>query len=137
MVSKSTSATLNARRELGKVTFRKDFWDCYLDQGKQWAKGPVIIYRLGGGGDKRGDQSKLRTQKGRSLKTLEGFRGGTTQIWLENEDMVGGSRKSSNFIRGHHFSEVHSKGGSAKFHLVFAPPPLPQTINNDRSLIAK
>ena len=90
----------------------------------------------GGRGGQRGDQSKLRTQKGRSLKTLEGFRGGTTQIWLENEDMVGGSRKSSNVIMGDHFSEVHSKGGSAKFHLVFGPP-LPQTINNDRSLIAK
>ena len=48
----------------------------------------------------------------------------------------GGSRKSSNVIMGDHFSEVHSKGGSAKFHLVFGPP-LPQTINNDRSLIAK
>ena len=34
-----------------------------------------------------GDQSSLRTQKGGSLKTLEGFRGGTTQICLENGDM--------------------------------------------------
>ena len=37
-----------------------------------------------------GDQSQLRTQKEGSLKTLEGFRGGTTQIFLENEDMGGG-----------------------------------------------
>ena len=45
----------------------------------------------------------MRTQKGGSLKTLEGFRGGTTQICLENKDMgTGGgrSRKSSNVIRG-------------------------------------
>ena len=48
---------------------------------------------------------------GGSLKTLEGFRGGTTQICLENEDMVGGSRESSNAIRGDHFSEVTFKGG--------------------------
>ena len=36
---------------------------------------------------------------GGTLKTVEGFRGGTTQICLENEDM-GGSRKSSKVIRG-------------------------------------
>ena len=68
-----------------------------------------------------GDQSQLRTQKEGSLKTLEGFRGGTTHIFLENEDMGGwggGSRKSSNVIREDHFSEVTFKGGSAKFHLV-------------------
>ena len=67
-----------------------------------------------------GDQSQLRTQKEGSLKTLEGFRGGTTQIFLENEDMGGGrgSRKSSNVIREDHFSEVTFEGGSAKFHLV-------------------
>ena len=55
----------------------------------------------------------MRTQEGGSLKTLEGFRGGTTQICLENEDMGGGggSRKSSNVIRGDHFSEVTFKGG--------------------------
>ena len=37
----------------------------------------------------------------------------------------GGSRKSSNVIRGDHFSEVTFKGGSAKFHFVkpqFPPP---------------
>ena len=33
------------------------------------------------------------------LKTVEGFRGGTTQICLENED-IEGSRKSSKVIRG-------------------------------------
>ena len=119
-----------------KLPFAKTSRTVTGTRANKWAQGPVIIYHLGGGGDKRGDQSKLRTQKGRSLKTLEGFRGGITQIWLENEDMVGGSQKSSNVIMEDHFSEVHSKGGSAKFHLVFGPP-LPQTINNDRSLIAK
>ena len=66
-----------------------------------------------------GDQSQLRTQKEGSLKTLEEFRWGTTQIFLENEDMGGGggSRKSSNVIREDHFSEVTFKGGSAKFPL--------------------
>ena len=42
-----------------------------------------------------GDQSQLRTQKEGSLKTLEGFRGGTTQIFLENEDMGGGGDRES------------------------------------------
>ena len=37
--------------------------------------------------------------KGGLLKTLDGLRGGGHQICLENEDM-GGSRKSSNVIRG-------------------------------------
>ena len=44
----------------------------------------------------------LRTEKGGSLKTLEGFRGGgTTQICLENEDMEEGgeSRKTSKVIK--------------------------------------
>ena len=52
--------------------------------------------------------------KGGSPKTLEGFRGGTTQICLENKDMWGGgggSRKSSKVIRGDHFSVVTFKGG--------------------------
>ena len=59
------------------------------------AKGPVIV-----GGDHLifgRTKSWLRTQKGRSLKTLEGFIGGTTQICLENEDMGeggGGDRES-------------------------------------------
>ena len=50
-----------------------------------------------------------------SLKSLEGVRGGTTQICLENEGMEGGggagSRESSKNIRGDHFSEVTFKGG--------------------------
>ena len=46
------------------------------------------------------------------MKSLEGVRGGTTQICLENEGMEGGgSRESSKIIRGDHFSEVTFKGG--------------------------
>ena len=47
------------------------------------------------------------------MKTLEGFRGNTTQICLENDGMGGGgrgSRKSSSVFRGDHFSEVTFKG---------------------------
>ena len=46
-------------------------------------------------------------------KSLEGFRGGTTQICLENEGMgEGGDReKSSRVIRGDDFGEVTFKGG--------------------------
>ena len=44
-------------------------------------------------GEKKGDQSKLRTQKGESLKILKGFRRRTTQICLENKDMGGGIAK--------------------------------------------
>ena len=29
-------ATLETRRELGRVDFRKDFWDCYWGQGENW-----------------------------------------------------------------------------------------------------
>ena len=44
--------------------------------------------------------SRNRTQKARSLKTLEGFRGGTSQICLENEDMGGGDRQSHQRLLG-------------------------------------
>ena len=57
----------------------------------------------GGGGGRRifwgGSVITENPKGGGSLKTVEGFRGGTTQICLENEDM-GGSRKSSKVIRG-------------------------------------
>ena len=48
----------------------------------------------------KGGSVVTENPKGGSLKNLEGFRGGTTQICLENEDMAGGLRKSSNVIRG-------------------------------------
>ena len=47
----------------------------------------------GGGGRGR------RILRGGSLKTLEGFRGGTTQICAENEDM-GGIRESHQMLLG-------------------------------------
>ena len=44
----------------------------------------------------------MRTQKGGSLKSLEGFRGEITQICLENKDMRGGggSLQRSNIQMG-------------------------------------
>ena len=74
-------------------------------------QGPVIIYPLE-------ISRNSRTQKGGSLKTLEGFREGTTQICLENEHMwwVGGGErrqglwKSSKVIRWDHFREVTFRG---------------------------
>ena len=55
----------------------------------------------------------MRTQKGGSLKTLEGFiRGRTTKMYLENEDIGRGVwRKSSKVIKADHFSEVTFKEG--------------------------
>ena len=69
------------------------------------AKGPVIIYHLGGGGGGGGGSEDFggdhlifkRTEggisrnwepkRGGSLKILEGFRGGTTQICLNNASL--------------------------------------------------
>ena len=57
----------------------------------------------GGGGGRRtfwgGSVVTENPKGGGSLKTVEGFRAGTTQICLENEDL-GGSRKSSKVISG-------------------------------------
>ena len=62
----------------------------------------------------KGGSVVTENPKGGSLKSLEGFRGGTTQIRLENEDKREGrgSRKSSKVIREDHFSEVTFKGHS-------------------------
>ena len=65
----------------------------------------------------------LGEQKGGSLKTLEGFRGGTTQICSENEG-IGGIPK---VIKGDHFSEVTFKGGISQISPCLAQnPPLPR-----------
>ena len=56
----------------------------------------------------------MRTQKRGSLKTLEGFRGETTQICLENEDMGRGGGEIAKVIKcyqGDHFSGVIFKEG--------------------------
>ena len=68
----------------------------------------------------------MREQKGESLKTLEGFRAGTTQICLEDEG-IGGIAK---VIKGEHFSEVTFKGGGGGVGQI-SPclaqnPPLPR-----------
>ena len=48
-----------------KLPFAKTSGTVTGNRANKLAKGPVIIYRLeGGGGDKRGDHSKLTTQKG-------------------------------------------------------------------------
>ena len=65
-----------------------------------------MIFRRAKGGISR----KRRTQAWASLKTLEGFGRGITQIFLENEDMEG-IAKVIKSIRGDHFSEVTFKGG--------------------------
>ena len=63
-------------------------------------------------GEQKGGSVVTENPKGGIIETLEGFKGGTTKIRLENEDMGGGGpRKSSNVIRGDHFSEVTFKGG--------------------------
>ena len=109
------------------------------------SRGPVIIYHLmgwGGGGqrilggitwflgEQKGGSVITENPKGGSLKTSEEFRGGTTQICLENEDMGGGgSRKSSNVIRRDHFSEVTLKGGIGPRSSIPS-----RAINNDWSL---
>ena len=74
------------------------------------------IFFWGGGGHLIFKRTKVvsvvtENPKGGSLKTLEGFRGGTNQICLKNEDKWGESRRSSKVIRGDHFSEVTFKGG--------------------------
>ena len=70
----------------------------YLSPGGGWGGGG-----RGGGGGRRifwgGSVITENPKGGGSLKTVEGFRGGTTQICLENED-IEGSRKSSKVIRG-------------------------------------
>ena len=69
--------------------------------------------------NKRGDQSQLRTQKGEIFEKFKRIqRGRALKFAGKMKTWVGGSRKSSNVLRGDHFSEVTFKGGSTKFHLV-------------------
>ena len=67
-----------------------------------------IAWGVGGGfwGDclifretKGGISCKLRTQRGESLKTLEGFRGGPLKFAWRMKTWGRGSRKSSNVVR--------------------------------------
>ena len=89
-----------------------------------WERGSLDF-----GENKRGDQSKLKTQKAGSLKTLEGFRGGPTQIGLEDEVIVwgggGGDRESHQKLLGE-ITSKHSRGDRLNFTLFSlksSPPP--------------
>ena len=46
-------------------------------------------------GKQKGGSVVIENPKGGSLKTLEGFRGGTTQICLGNEENEGGGDRES------------------------------------------
>ena len=86
---------------------------------------PETLKKWGGGGgeDFTGDHLIFGRTKGGSLKTLEGFRGGTTQICSENEG-IGGIAK---VIKGDHFSEVTFKGGIGQISPCLAQnPPVPR-----------
>ena len=63
------------------------------------------------GRTKGGIISNWEPKRGDRWKIWKDSEGGTTQICLENEGMVGGSRKSSKVIRGDHFTEETVKGG--------------------------
>ena len=74
-------------------------------QASKGALGTGHYLFIGGGGGGGGGWIFLggsviteNPKGGGSLKTVEGFRGGTTPICLENED-IEGSRKSSKVIR--------------------------------------
>ena len=75
----------------------------------------------------------MRTQKGGSLKTLEGFRGGTTQICLENKDMgrgVGEDRESHQMLSGGSLQWSNIQRGDWLNFTLFSPkgsPPSPLT----------
>ena len=51
-------------------------------------------------GEQKGGSEVTESQKGRPMKFLEGFRGETTQICLEDEDMGVGSLQWNNIQRG-------------------------------------
>ena len=62
----------------------------------------ALLENKRGGGGGRGGSVVTENPKGGSLKSLEGFRGGTTQIRLENEDKKGrgGNRESHQKLLG-------------------------------------
>ena len=82
-----------------------------------WGVGRILGGSLDFKENKRGNQSQLRTQKGGSLKTLEGFRGGPLKFackrktWGMGDGGGGASRKSSKVIKRYHFSELIFKVG--------------------------
>ena len=81
----------------------------------------------------------MRTQKRGSLKTLEGFRGETTQICLENEDMGrggGGDRKSHQMLSGGSLQWSNIQRGDWLNFTLFSPkacpPPPPPSPPGDK-----
>ena len=74
--------------------------------GEEGVWGHLIFGRTKGG-----ISSNWEPKRGDRWKIWKDSEGGTTQICLENEGMVGGSRKSSKVIRGDHFTEETVKGG--------------------------
>ena len=75
-------------------------------------KGPIIIYRLEGGGGcwdgnhlifrrtKQGGSVVTENPKGGITENFGRIQRGTTQICLENEDMGGGDRESHQLLLG-------------------------------------
>ena len=51
-------------------------------------------------GEQKGGSVVTENPKGGIIETLEGFKGGTTKIRLENEDMGGGDRESHQMLLG-------------------------------------
>ena len=73
----------------------------YLSPGGEDFRGDHLIFRRTKGRISRKREPKRGISERKVLKDLEGFRGGTTHICLENEGMGGGgSRKLSIDIRG-------------------------------------
>ena len=58
-------------------------------------KEALLENKRGGGGGGKGGSVVTENPKGGSLQSLERFRGGTTQIRLENEDKRGGGDRES------------------------------------------
>ena len=70
-------------------------------------------------GRTEGGISRNWEPKGRIAENFERIQKGTSQICLENEDIRGWDREShQNLLGGITSVKEHSKGGSAKFHLV-------------------
>ena len=100
VVSFSFEKSTSARAKLAVNKSTAVFRDRSLFITWRWGRGEDFSGITWFLGEQKGGQPLLRTQKGESLKTLEGFRGGTTQVCLENEDVVGGRESHQTFLGG-------------------------------------
>ena len=81
--------------------------------------------------EQKGGSVVTEKPKGGSPEILEGFRGGTTEICLDNEDMEGGGgggdrEKHQKLLEGpDHFSEETIKGGDWLNFTLFSPESSP------------